>query len=328
MKKLVNTSFFAAAVLAVTFSGAACAQQAPTFKNSPIRIIVAFSAGGPGDLLARRIGQQLSQDLGTPVVIENKTGAGGQIATSAVVNAKPDGFTLLLNTGALSTEAVTKNKLPYDVLKDLAPVTKAVDLPAVVMVSNSIQARTLKDFVSYAKSHPEKITFGSSGISSSTHLAGELLKSATGIEAIHIPYAGGAPMLQALMTAEIAYLVAPISMSKPLATSGKIHPLAVTSPQRVSYWPEVPTTVEAGYPDVDFTLWFGFFAPAKTPPETVNALNQAIVAAAREPSVAKWITEQGFLPVNSTPSKFRSDISEEIKRWEGLVKRLGLPKSD
>ncbi|MGJ7546193.1 Bug family tripartite tricarboxylate transporter substrate binding protein [Variovorax sp. LT1R16] len=328
MNRFTSMAIGASLVAAFGSPQSSLAATPPSFKSAPIKIVVAFSAGGPGDLLARRIGQQLSQDLGTPVVIENKTGAGGQIATSTVVTAKPDGYTLLLNTGALSTEAVTKNKLPYDVLKDLAPVTKAVDLPAVVMVSNRVPAKTMKDFVQHAKANPDKITFGSSGISSSTHLAGELMKSVTGIEAVHVPYAGGTPMLQALMTGEIAYLVAPISMSKPLAESGKVHPLAVSASQRVAYWPEVVTTAESGYPEVDFTLWFGFFAPAKTPSETVSALNRAIVAAAQQPTVARWITDQGFLPINNSPEQFKSEIASEIKRWEALVKRLNLPKSD
>jgi tripartite-type tricarboxylate transporter receptor subunit TctC len=317
---------FLAGILAVltTFVSYASSHTDSAFKDAPIRIVVAFSPGGPGDLLARRIGQKLSKTLDTQVIIENKTGAGGQIATTAVSQAKPDGHTLLVNTGALTTEPVVKKKLPYNFLEDLTPISKAVDLPAVIVVNESIEARTLSDFVKYAKENPTKISFGSSGFGSSMHLAGELMRSELGIEALHVPYAGGTPVMQALMAGEVSYSVAPISMAKPMAQSGKIHPLAVSRNERVSYWPEVPSTAEVGFANIQFTLWFGFFAPPGTPKEIVEVLNAAIRDACRDPEVNNWISDQGFVVVANTAGQFQQELVEEAGQWRSLAKKLGI----
>ena len=239
---------------------------AQTYPDKPIRILVGFAAGGPADITARLIGDRLSEAWGKPVIVENVTGAAGNLATDRVAKSAPDGYTLLAAASAtIVTNPSLYQKLPFDPVKDLAPITQAVYTPNILAVHPDVPARSVQELVAYARANPGKLTFGSAGAGTSQHLAGELFKTMAGIDIQHVPYRGIAAVMPDLIAGRLTMAFGNISAVLPFVRDGKLRPLAVTSTRRYASVPDLPTMIEAGFPGFDSTAWFGLMAPAGTP---------------------------------------------------------------
>lgn len=298
---------------------------AQSFPSRPIRLIVPFSAGGPTDVVARIVSQNLSALLGESVVVENKPGASGFIGTEAVARAQPDGYTLLLITA--STHAISPNlfkKLPYDPIKDFAMVGQFTDASLILVVTPSLQVSSVADLVKLLKSKPGKMNYASWGKGGAAHMAGELFKLSTGTDMMHIPYKGSSPAITDLMGGQVSVFFDTITSSLPHARSGKLKGLAVTGPKRTASAPDIPTVAET-YPGFEVTVWQGVGAPAQTPRAVVNKLNAAMCKMVAIPAVKEKFLGLGADPVCNTPEEFTKHIEREINKWAGVVKRANIP---
>ena len=317
------TRFFAGAsiaLLAVPLGPGVARAQAP-FPSRPITMVVGFAPGGGTDTVARILAKTVSEGLGQQVVVDNKAGAGGNIATDFVAKAAPDGHTILLgNVGSLTVAPHLLASLPYDPLRDFAPITMAVVFANVIVVHPSVPANTLAEFVRLAKEKPGQITYGSSGIGGAGHLAGELLRIMAGIDLVHVPYKGGGPAMQGLLGWQIsAYFATPVAAG-PHMKAGKARALASTGTTRSPFLPEVPTVAESGYPGYEATNWYAYVAPAKTPKDVVERLNREIVRALGTPEVKELFAKQGLEPKPSTPEELARTIEREYATWGRVVK--------
>ena len=311
------------AVLALAASGSALAQAA--FPSRPVTMVVGFAPSGGTDTVARILAKTVGDALGQQVVVENKAGAGGNIATDYVAHAAPDGHTLLLgNVGSLTVAPHMVANLPYDPLRDFAPITMAVVFANVVVVQASLPAQTLPEFVKLAREKPGTITYGSSGIGGAGHLAGELLKDAAKIDIVHVPYKGGGPAMQGMLGGQIhAYFAAPASVVGHLK-SGRARALATTGSKRAQLLPDVPTVAESGYPGYEAMNWYAYVAPAKTPKEIIDRLNREIVKALAAPEVVTLLQKQGMEPSSSSPEELGRYIAREYETWGKVVKQAGI----
>jgi len=318
---LIRTAL--AAVLALT-AGAALAQPYP---NKAIRWLIPFSAGGPTDVLARAIAPKLGEALGQAVVVENRVGAGGSLAMDTVAKAAPDGYTI--GMGHTGTQAINPHiyaKLPYDPLKDFAPVTPVVSYVNVLVVNPNVPAKTVGELVAYAKANPDKVSFASGGTGATNHLSGELLKALTGAPMLHVPYKGSAPALVDVIAGNATCMFDILVTSLPQIKGGKVRALAVTSNKRSGYAPDIPTMVEAGvqgYGEAGSDLWFGVFAPAGTPKPIVDRLNAELVKALRTPEVSERIRAQAYDTWTLTPDEFTSFLRTDHAKWGKVVKLSG-----
>jgi tripartite-type tricarboxylate transporter receptor subunit TctC len=301
--------------------GAASAQ---TFPNKPIRMVVPFSAGGTTDILARAVGQKLSESLGQQVVVDNKPGAGGNIGAQEVARAAPDGYTLVMGTvGTHGINPSLYKKMPYDHIKDFAPVSLVASVPNLLVVHPSVPVNSVKELIAHAKANPGKLNFASSGNGTSIHLSGELFKTMTGLQMTHVPYKGSAPAVTDLLGGQVQLMFDNMPSALPHAKGGKLKPLAVTSAKRFPGTPEIPTIAEAGVPGYEATSWFGVLAPAGTPKEIVNKLSTEIAKALKTPEMKKRLEEQGAEAVGSTPEEFAAHIKSETAKWAKVVKESG-----
>jgi tripartite-type tricarboxylate transporter receptor subunit TctC len=299
------------------------------WPTKPVRIVVPFAAGGTTDILARAIAPELSRAFGQQFIVDNRGGAGGNVGAELVSKATPDGYTLLMGTvGTHGINRALYDKLPYDPIKDFAPITMVAGVPN-VMEMQAEKARALginnvRDFIKYAKAHPGKLNMASSGNGTSIHLAGELFKSMTGIYMVHLPYRGSAPALLDLVggTADVMFDNLPSSLAH--IKGGKLKALAVTSLQRSSALPDVPTIEEAaGLKGFDATSWFGLLAPAGTPPDIVNRIQQEVAKALNTPAIKEKLQAQGAIPSGNTPAEFARHIDAEHRKWAQVVKASG-----
>lgn len=306
------------AVSAMAIAAAAFAQGA--FPGRPITTVVGFAPGGGTDTVSRIIAKTLGDQLGQQVLTDNKSGAGGNIATDLVVKAAPDGYTIYLaNVGAI---AVNPHLLPlaYDPLRDLAPISMAVVFPNLVVVHPSVPADSFADFVKLARENPGKYTYGSSGIGGAGHLAGELLKMMAGIDIVHVPFKGGGPAMQAMLGGQIsAYMATPVAAG-PHVKAGKAKALAVTGPRRDQFMPDVPAVAES-YPGYQATNWYAYYAPAKTPKDIVLRLNREIVKALGTAEVKELLAKQGVEPAPGTPEELAAFGKRESDTWARVVKQ-------
>lgn len=311
------------AVLVLAASGGAFAQAA--FPSRPVTMVVGFAPGGGTDTVARILAKTVGDALGQQVVVENKAGAGGNIATDHVAHAAPDGHTLLLgNVGSLTVAPHMVANLPYDPLRDFAPITMAVVFANVVVVQASLPAQTLPEFVKLAREKPGTITYGSSGIGGAGHLAGELLRDAAKIDIVHVPYKGGGPAMQGMLGGQIhAYFAAPASVVGHLK-SGRARALATTGSKRAQLLPDVPTIAESGYPGYEAINWYAYVAPAKTPKDVIDRLNREIVKALAGPDVVALLQKQGMEPSSSSPEELGRYIAREYETWGKVVKQAGI----
>jgi tripartite-type tricarboxylate transporter receptor subunit TctC len=297
--------------------------NAQTYPSRPVRLIVGFTPGGGVDINARLLAPKLSEALGQPVIVENKPGAGTNIANEFVAKSAPDGYTLLFNSPAVAINMSLYKDPHYDVIRDFAPVSVFSDSTNILVVPSSLPAKTLKELVALARDKPGTLNFSSAGSGTTQHLAGELFKLRTGIQMVHVPYRGSAPSIAALLSAEVQ-----LSFVNPLAIgghvkSGRLRALAVAGPRRAPLLPEVPTMKEAGVEGVEVPLWFGMLAPAGTPRDAIAALAAGVQRAARDPDMRKRLEEQGGEPVGSTPEEFAALLREEVAKWAEVVKVSG-----
>jgi tripartite-type tricarboxylate transporter receptor subunit TctC len=308
--------------LATLVSGAVFGQGYPT---RPIRMLVPFSAGaGVTDIMARLVGQHLSAGLGQPVVIENRPGAGGIPGMEAASKAAPDGYTLLMTNVILAVNSYLYPKLPYDPVRDFTPVTLVNTAPLMLVVHPTVAAKSVKELIAYAKAHPGELTFGSGGVGSTPHPSGELFKSLSGIDALHVPYKGGAPALNDLIGGQLSFMIENMPGTMPFVKSGKLRALAVTSPQRSPLEPTLPTMAEAGVPGYEVVGWNGIVAMSGTPPEIVARLHAEVAKILRSPEVKQKMVALGAQPVGSTPDEFAAFIKAEMARWGKIIKEKGI----
>ena len=297
---------------------------AQAYPTKPVTIIVPFAAGGTTDILARIIGQALTAELGQSVVVDNRAGAGGNIGGQAAAKAAPDGHTLFMGTvGTHAINASLYKKMPFDPVKDFAPLTRVANVPNLLVANPAQPYKSVKDLIAYAKANPGKVNFGSSGNGSSIHLSGELFKSLAKVDMQHVPYKGSAPAVTDLMGNQIGIMFDNMPSAIQHVRSGKLAPLAVTTAKRSPELPNVPTIAEAGVPGYEATSWFGMFAPAGTPAPVLAKLNAAIVKVLAQPDVKKKINEQGAEVYSETPEQFAAFIQAESVKWGKVVKESG-----
>lgn len=311
------TRFAAIALLAV-FAGIGAASAAD-YPSKPLRMIVPFAAGASTDMLGRTLALSMAKRLGQSVVVENRTGAGGVIAAQVTATAAPDGYTILLSSAAIqSMNPLIYKKLPYDPVKDFAPITIAVGVPLVIVVNPALPIHTIKDLLDAARAQPGSLTFGSSGTGTSQHLAGELLKYMAKVDLVHVPYRGGAPAITDLLGGQISMMFGQVPSALPHIKTGRMRAIAVGSPQRLALLPNVPTVSESGLPGYDGDTWYGFLAPAGTPPAIVAKLRETIVFALAENS--EKLVSDGFVVVGSTSEEMSERVRTDTARLAKVVR--------
>ena len=291
------------------------------YPERTLRIVVPYAAGGGTDILARRIANDLSKRLGQPVIIDNRPGAGTIIGADAVAKAAPDGYTMLMTASAFSVLPALYPNMPFDPVRDFEPVTLFANSPNVLLVNMAVPVKNLREFLTLVKERTDPLNYGSSGNGGTGHLGMELLKQKMNIQMVHIPYASGAPAMQALLGGQVSAVINNITASVPQIKGGKVRALAVTTLTRSPALPDVPTIAEAGGPpDFEIAAWFGAFVPAKTPVAIVRRLNAEINAVVRSPEVQKLFAEQGVDSAGSTPEEFTQIIRAEVPRWMQVLK--------
>ncbi|MBV8836387.1 MAG: tripartite tricarboxylate transporter substrate binding protein [Alphaproteobacteria bacterium] len=317
-------SGIARALVACLFAlaGIAASLAAEPYPNRPLHLIVGFPAGGPTDIVARLVAQSLSVRLGQQVVIENRPGAGSNVATQVVVSAPPDGYTLLLVSPPHAINATLYKKLSYNFLTDIVPVAGLADGPNVMEVHPSVPAKTVAEFIAYAKANPGKLTFASAGNGTTIHLSGELFMALTGVKMLHVPYRGSAPALTDMMSGQVQVMFDNVLSSLPHLQSGALRPLAVTSRTRLATLPDVPTVAET-VPGYETGTWWGVGVPKGTPAEIVDKLNREINAVLAEPAIKTRLSELGSAPLIVTPQAFGAFLAAETEKWAKAVRFSG-----
>lgn len=316
---MIRAALLFAAALSMSLTAAA-----QTFPTKAITLVVPYAPGGTNDIIARSVAAKMSANLGKPVVVENRSGAGGNVGSHFVAKSAPDGYTVL--TAPIGILAINKwlyANLGYDSEKDFAPVTLAGSVPNVLLVHPSVPAANIKELISYAKAHPKGITFASMGTGTTGHLSGEMFKMLGHIDIQHVPYRGSAPALQDLIGGHVNIMFDNLPTALPLAKSGKLRAFAVTSAVRSDSLPDVPTLEESGVTGFDATAWFGFVAPAATPAPILDKLNAEMVKALKDPEISEKLKAQGVAIVANSRAEFADVIAKESKRWKEVVERSG-----
>jgi len=307
----------AAAVLAAT------SVWGQSWPDKPVRVVVAFTAGGTTDILARTVGQQLSERLRRQFVIDNKPGAGGNLGTEMVVRAPADGYTLIVDSvGPIAVNPTLYPKLSYNPLTELVPIVQIADVPNVLVVHPSLPVKTLEEFVAYAKANPGKLNCSSTGIGTSSHLSCYILGKRAGFDAVHVPYKG-ADAVRDLLAGRVQFMFATIPSVKQYIEAGSLRALAVSSAARSRSLPEVPTIAERGYPGFEAGSWFGFFAPKGTPQEVILTLNRHVNEVIAVPAIESAMVREGADPAGGTPQQFGEFVRREFEKWRAVVKESG-----
>ncbi len=296
---------------------------AQSYPSKPIRMIVASAPGGGTDLAARVVGQKLAVALGQPVIIDNRAGAAGNIAADIAAKSQPDGYTLIMVSASHAINATLYRKLPYDTLKDFAPVSQVTGSAYVFAVNPSLPVQSFTEFITLAKARKGKLSYASSGNGQAGHLAMELLKTLAGFEALHVPYKGGGPAMLNLIAGQVDAFISSPPAAVPQVKAGKVRALAVTSLKRSDLLPDVPTIAESGFPQYEVNGWNGLLAPAGTPAVIVNRLQSEVAAALKQPDVRERMASNGLDAVGSTPAQYSALIQAEIGKWAKVVKQSG-----
>jgi tripartite-type tricarboxylate transporter receptor subunit TctC len=320
MRRIHSLVRLAAALALLCGLAAAHAQSWP---SKPIRYIVPFPPGGATDILARSIADKLGPALGQPVIVENRAGAAGNVGTELAAKAAPDGYTILMVTVAQSISETLYAKLAYNLMRDLAPVILVARVPNVMVVHPSVPARSVKEFIDYAKANPGKVNFASSGSGTSIHMSAELFKLLAGVDIVHIPYKGSAAALTDLIGGQVSVMFDNLPPSMPHIRSGKLRALAITTTTRYPTLPDLPTMVEAGVPGYEASSWFGIMVPAGTPKDIVARLNAEVRKIMALPDVRERFDQQGAIASPGTPEDFDAFIRAEIAKWGKVVKASG-----
>ena len=323
MPRKIGAYALVAALLGACLIGQAQAQS--NYPDRPVRVEVGFAAGGPLDVVARLLADKLSQIWGKPVVVENISGAGGNIAADRVAKATPDGYTLLLATNVnIAVNPKVYKNMPFDPLKDLVPVTQVAYSPNILVVPNDLPVKSVQELVAYAKANPGKVTYASAGVGTTQHLAGELFKVAAKIDIQHVPYRGAAPAVTDLLGGRVSMFFGPPSSLLPLVKDGKVRALAVTSAKRFPAVPDLPTMIEAGYPDFVSILSQGWMVPAGTPKDIVEKIYKDTAKALDAPEVRERLQKIGNEPMGTSPAEFAADIAREVPQWGKVIEAAGL----
>lgn len=312
---------------AVALLCAAClplAQAQAPYPNKPVRIVVGYSAGGPTDTVARLLATKLQAATGQPFLVENKPGAGSNLATELVVGAAPDGYTILLAAAPITMNSFLYKGLKWDVQKSLEPVSMVMSAPAILAVAPNISARNVQELVALAKKHPGTLTFGSTGNGGSQHLAGEVFKRRMEIDLVHVPYKGAAPAMQDLMAGHISMVFMTSVSAVEIIKAGKIRALAVASANRIPQLPDLPTMGEAGVTGFESDSWNGIFVPKGTPAEVLARLHAEVAKAAAAPDLRDKLVSQGGVLVGNTPAEFRSFIKKEVEHWAQVFQTVNV----
>jgi tripartite-type tricarboxylate transporter receptor subunit TctC len=296
---------------------------AQAWPNKPVRLVSPFPAGGGTDAFARPLAAQLSQQLGQQVIIDNRAGAGGTIGADHVAKSAPDGYTFLVGAVHHTIAVSVYAKLPYDLERDLVPVTMVASVPSVVVVHPKVPIHSIKELIAYAKANPGKLNFGSAGNGTSHHLAGELFKVLTGTQINHVPYKGAAPAMQDLLGGQVDLMFDGMGTSAPQIRGNKLRPLAVTTAARSPAFPEVPTMAEAGVANYLVTTWYAIWAPTGTPAEIVTKLQQEVAKAMQAPAIKEVWTQQGATAGGNPPAEFGAFVKTEIVKWGEVAKASG-----
>ena len=314
-----------AAVLCLAATSATTAFAQAAYPSKPVRIIVPYPAGGTTDIIARIAANQLTERLKQSFIVENKAGASGAIGSQAVAQAAPDGYTLVMATASShGINSALQKSLPYDAVKDFAPITVVANTPNIIVANPSVPVKTLGELVALAKSQPGKINFGSTSAGGSPHMSAELLKMMAGIDMTHVPYKGAAPMLTDLIGGQVQIGFDNLPSTIGFVKSGKVRPLAVTTAKRWPGAPDIPTVAESGVPGYEVSGWFGLLAPAGTPKDIINKLQSTIADAVKSPEVAKQLNDLGAEPVANKPEVFAQEIKDDVEKWRKVVKTTGV----
>ena len=311
-----------AALLASLAAPAAAADQYPA---RPIRLVVPAAPGGGTDIIARILAEGLGPALGQTVVVDNRAGAGTVLGADIVSKATPDGYVLLISPNSLAFNVALYSKLPYDTLRDFAPISLVADQPNILVVHPSLPAKSFQEYVALARSQPGKLVYGSGGVGVGSHLAMELLLMSQKIELVHVPYKGVGPALTALLGNEVSALLSTFASALPHVKSGRLRALGVTSAQRAPTLPDIPTIAESGVPGYEYGTWYGLLAPAGTPRAVVEKLNRATAEVLASPKIAERYVGQGLTPTPSTPARFAAHLKAEIGKWTKVVREAKIP---
>lgn len=298
--------------------------RAQSYPDRPITLVIPFAPGGSTSIVGRAIADKMSEILKQKIIVDNRAGAGGTVGTKAVANAEPDGYTIALGyTGTLAIGPTLYTKAGYDPRKDFAAIGLIGHAPNSIVVHPSFPAKTLGELIAYAKANPEKVSFGSAGAGSASHITGEYFATIAGIKIVHIAYKGTGPAMADLLGGHIPMAIAPIPATHANVSAGTLRALAVTSPKRISLLPDVPTIAESGLPDFEATLYYGLIAPAATPRPVVEKLNQALRAAIESDDVKKRLLQDGTEPTPSTPDEYAAFIDKDEAKWSKIIKASG-----
>jgi tripartite-type tricarboxylate transporter receptor subunit TctC len=298
--------------------------SAQDFPAKPIKLIVPFPAGGPNDIIARVVGQRMSELTKQPVVIDNRGGQAGVLGTDAIAKANPDGYTIGIVSASALVISPSMEKVPYDAQKDLAPITLVVTVPEMLVVASNVPAKNMAELVALAKAQPGKLNFASAGLGGLPHLAGELFKLTAKIDVVHVPYRGAAPAINDLLGQQVQMTFLDLPVILPHIKAGALRPIALGARERSPTAPDVPTTAEVGMPDLLIENWYGMIAPAGTPPAIVATLNRVATQAMADPGVKEKLADQGLTVAGDTPEHFREFIGSETAKWGKVIRDAGL----
>jgi len=298
---------------------------AEDFPSHTIRLIVPFPPGGPNDIIARVVGQRMSEIAKQPIIIDNRGGQSGVLGTEVLTKAKPDGYTIVITSASSLAISPTMEKIAYDPLKDLQPITLVATVPEMLVVATNVPAKNMAELIALAKAQPGKLNFASSGPGSLPHLAGELLKLSAKIDIVHVPYRGAAPALNDMLGQQVQMVFLDLPVLLPQIRAGGLRAIALGAPQRAPTAIDVPTTAEVGVPDVLAENWYGMLAPAGTPPAIIARLNEIATEAMRDPAVKEKLAVQGAELVGDSPEHFRAFIESETAKWAKVIKDAGVP---
>jgi tripartite-type tricarboxylate transporter receptor subunit TctC len=295
------------------------------YPTRPIRLVVPFPAGAsPNDIIGRLVGRQLGESMGQQVIVDNRAGAGGTIGSDIVAKASPDGYTVLINSTTFTIAPNVYRQVPFDLTRDFQPITTIASAPMMLMVHPSVPASNVKEFLAYARAKPDQLKFGSGGNGTVPHFSGEMLKSMARIQMSHVPYKGGAPAIAALLGGEVNVYIDTPTATLPLVQQGKLKALAVTTKQRAAFMPDLPTLDEAGVTGYEMRVWYGFFAPAKTPQPVVQKFYREVAKALEVPEVKSRLAALGTQPGTSPPEEFQNTFRTEVQKWAKLAKEVGV----
>lgn len=320
---IMNNPLLHALVCSMTGVVLSMDAHAQTYPAKSVRLIVPYAPGGGVDIVARALGQELTKRLGQQIVIENKTGAGGNIGSDAVAKATPDGYTVLIASPANAVNPSLYAKMPFNPVRDLTPVALIATVPTILLASPTLPVKTVKELVALAKAKPGTLNFGSGGSGTTEHLAGEMLNAQTGIDLLHVPYKGGAAVLPDLISGQISLFFVNQLFALPYVKAGTVKALGVASDERSAALPDVPTFAEAGFTDFRVSVWYGIMAPAGTPKEIITHLNREIVAALASPEMKERLQSMSAKPLPGTPEQFAAFFADEMTRWARVVKTSG-----